>query len=99
MTMLRRIAQGRTSFAAVGIGHEIEEVDVRRGGARLVASLGRILLAPLAALAAALAGAVFLVLLPICGIATIAEGVARSCWDSASMPALRRRAASGRTDD
>ena len=97
--MLRRIAQGRTSFAAVEIEQEIEEVDLRRGGARLLAALARIALAPLAAIAAGIAGAVFLVLLPICGIATIAEGVARACWDSASTPVLPRRAASGRSLD
>ena len=97
--MLRRIVQARTSFAAVEIGREIEEADVRQGGARLLVALGRILLVPVAAMAAAVAGAVFVVLLPICGIATIAETVARTCWDSAALPDLRRRAASGRTYD
>lgn len=97
--MLRRIAQGRTSFAAVEIERDIEDTDVRRGGARFLIVLARLAVAPLAAIVAAIAGAVFLVLLPICGIATLAEGVARSCWESASLPTLRRHAASGRSFD
>ena len=96
--MLRRTVQGRTSFAAVEVEHEIES-DLRHRGARLAAALARLLVAPVAAAAAAIAGAVFVVLLPVCGIATIAETVARSCWDSASLSDLRRRAASGRTFD
>lgn len=41
----------------------------------------RLLLLPFAALAAAVAGIVFVVLLPICGIASIASAVAQSSWD------------------
>jgi hypothetical protein len=52
----------------------------RRPAARAWARAVRIAIVPLAALAAAGAGLVFLVLLPICGIATLAEGVARACW-------------------
>jgi len=40
----------------------------------------RVLAAPAALAAAAAAGALFLILLPICGIASIAEGVARDAW-------------------
>lgn len=81
--MLRRIEQTRTSFAAVSIADRIEQVELRREAARRFAAIGRIAVAPLAVLAAALAGAVFVVLLPVCGIASIAEGIARSCWHSA----------------
>jgi len=40
-----------------------------------------LLFLPVAALGALVAGLVFLVLLPICGVATIAEGVAPFCLD------------------
>lgn len=56
------------------------EGPLRQKGARLVATLLRLLLAPLVALAAALSGALFVLLLPICGIASIAEGIARASW-------------------
>jgi len=48
-----------------------------------IARAARIILAPWAALAAAVAGAVFVVLLPICGIASLAEGFSRACWRAA----------------
>jgi hypothetical protein len=54
----------------------------RPAAARAFARAVRIALAPFAALAAAVAGLVFLVLLPICGIATLAEGFARACWSA-----------------
>jgi hypothetical protein len=55
----------------------------RHAVARALARTARIALAPVALLAAAVAGAVFLVLLPICGIATLAQGFARAAWDAA----------------
>jgi hypothetical protein len=57
---------------------------------QVVAALG-FLAAPLVALAAALAAAVFVVLLPICGIASLAEGFARAAWDAARALVLTRR--------
>jgi hypothetical protein len=42
--------------------------------------LGRVALAPIVALAGALAGLVYLVLLPICGIASIAGAAAQGAW-------------------
>lgn len=42
--------------------------------------IGRVLLAPFALVLAALAGLVYAVLLPICGIASIAEATARASW-------------------
>lgn len=55
-------------------------VPQRPGRARRTAALARLLIAPLAVVAAALAGVIFVVLLPVCGIATIAEGLARASW-------------------
>lgn len=43
-------------------------------------SIGPILLAPFALVLAALAGLLYALLLPICGIASIAEATARSSW-------------------
>lgn len=53
---------------------------VRQGAAARGAAYLRVALAPIALLFAALGGAVFAILLPICGIATIAEGIARGAW-------------------
>lgn len=53
---------------------------VRPSAARRGAWLLRLVLAPFAAVTAAAAGLVFVVLLPICGIATIAEGIAKASW-------------------
>ncbi len=81
--MLRPFARARTSFAAVQIARELDPLgDLRQRGARRLALIARAVLAPIAGLVAAIAGAVFVVLLPICGIASIAEGIARSCWRS-----------------
>ena len=43
-------------------------------------SVGRVLLAPFALVIAALAGLLYAVLLPICGISSIAEATARTSW-------------------
>jgi hypothetical protein len=48
-----------------------------RGAARGVLRIAAI---PLAALTAFVAGAVFVVLLPVCGIASIAEAMTRASW-------------------
>jgi hypothetical protein len=57
--------------------------------ARRIAAASRIAVAPLAAILAALAGLLFVLLLPICGIASIAEGIARTCWSAARDPLAR----------
>jgi hypothetical protein len=90
--MLRRFAQGRTSFAAVQSERSRPQVELRQGGARRLAAAGRMVAAVLRLIAAAIAGGVFVVLLPICGIASVAEGIARSCWRSAcdALPRTRR---------
>ena len=66
--------------AAVASGEARGDEDLRRKGARPLATLGRLLLAPFVAAAAALSGILFVVLLPVCGIASIAEGIARASW-------------------
>lgn len=75
--MARRDVQSRTPFAsppAPGASPVRHPVAGRPGG------LARLLLVPFAAAAAAIAGLVYLVLLPICGIASIAGAVAQASW-------------------
>jgi hypothetical protein len=40
----------------------------------------RILIAPFAAALAAIAGLVYVLLLPVCGIASVASAIAQACW-------------------
>lgn len=77
--MIRQEAR-RASFTASESRSGLAEGPLRQKGARLPATLLRLLLAPLVALVAALSGALFVLLLPICGIASIAEGIARASW-------------------
>ena len=92
--MLRQVAHVRTSIAADQVEREIEARELRRPGVRRIVAATRWLLAPFAALAAVAAGALFLLLLQVCGIATILEGVARRCWELAcdAVPHRRRDA-------
>ncbi len=53
---------------------------VRPNVAWQIAAITRIAALPFAALTAALAGLLFVVLLPVCGIASIAEAMARTSW-------------------
>jgi len=53
---------------------------VRRVVAHRIRRAVRLLLAPFAALGALAAGLLFLILLPICGIGSIAEGLTRAAW-------------------
>ncbi len=53
---------------------------MRSNAAGQIAAVARIAALPFVALAAAVAGLLFLVLLPLCGIASIAEGMARNWW-------------------
>lgn len=77
--------------------HSFEDTRVRSEAvprhlaACALARAARIALAPFAALAAAAAGLVFVVLLPICGIASLAEGFARACWREVLRALPRRR--------
>jgi hypothetical protein len=82
--VLRRFARSRRTFAPDATAAGRDERDRRSVAAHGAAAAGRLLAVPLAALLAAAAGAVFVVLLPICGIATLAEGVARRSWRRAA---------------
>ncbi len=77
--MLRQNATGRMSFAD-SAGQSDPSESVRHSAAQRGRVALRVLAAPLVLVAGALAGAVFLILLPVCGIASIAEGVAREAW-------------------
>jgi hypothetical protein len=93
MAERRHPAGPRTTFAA---GQEAAGVSgpARHPVARAAVASARLVLGIGAAVAAAVAGLVFLVLLPICGIASLAEGFGKACWQTArtSLP-LRRRGA------
>jgi hypothetical protein len=88
---------GRTTFAA-GEDSTGESPRARHPVARACVVTGRLALGLAAALAAALAGLVFVVLLPICGIASLAEGFGKACWQAAraSLSPHRRGAMSHR---
>jgi hypothetical protein len=75
-TVLRQNATGRMSFAD-STGRADPSESVRHSAACRGSIALRVLSAPLVVAAVALAGAIFLILLPVCGIASIAEGVAR----------------------
>jgi hypothetical protein len=77
--VLRRLARVRTTFAAAQAPRAPDGDGARQ---RRATAVRWCVLLPLALAAAAIAGAVFLVLLPICGIASGAEGVARWCWQA-----------------
>ena len=85
------VARGRTAVARDGIGARTsfapgghrpaeKEPPVRRPAAQFAEAVVRLIVAPFAAVAAALAGLLFAALLPICGIATISEGIAKTAW-------------------
>jgi hypothetical protein len=48
--------------------------------ARLARAVARVLLAPFALVVAAGAGLVFVFLLPVCGLASVAESISRASW-------------------
>jgi hypothetical protein len=72
-------AGARSTFADGGDRSPADAAPVRRSAARIAAIAVR-LIAPVAAAVAALAGLLFAALLPICGIATICEGIALTSW-------------------
>lgn len=78
--MVRHSVQSRTTFAAPPLVEGGGARDVRHVAARSWPVAVRVLLAPAVLACAALAGAVFAILLPLCGIATIAEAVAKRGW-------------------
>jgi hypothetical protein len=84
--------RGATPSQEAGGGARI----LRQGVALPSTPLLRVLLAPFALVFAAVAGVVFAILLPICGIATIAEAVAKATWSfvRGAMPHTLSRSAS-----
>ena len=78
--MLRQDVQSRTTFAQGDDASADPSAPVRQSVAPFVARVLRLIVAPFALAAAALGGLVFAVLLPICGIATISEGIAKASW-------------------
>jgi hypothetical protein len=80
MAELRQSVMGRATFAAEPSRRAPERARPRHVATRVALATARLLVVPFAALAAALAGAVFVVLLPICGIASLAEDFARASW-------------------
>lgn len=78
--MLRRHAHARTTFAGAPAPYAGRSASVRQSAARMLTSALRLIVAPFALVAAAIAGLAFAVLLPICGIATISEGIAGAAW-------------------
>jgi hypothetical protein len=78
--MLRQTAPSRTTFADGDETSPASKSPMRQSAATFGARALRLIVAPLALAAAALGGLVFAVLLPICGIATISEGIAKASW-------------------
>ncbi len=78
--MVRREGEARTAFAEGDGPAAGSSPPMRQSAASFVARALRLFVAPFALAAAALAGVVFAVLLPICGIATISEGIAKASW-------------------
>lgn len=68
------------SPAAVAALAGLEQGSFRHPAARALAIAVRLVAALGAALAAAAGGIVYLLLLPICGLATIAEAFAKASW-------------------
>lgn len=78
-TVLRQNATGRMTFAD-STGPADPSESVRHSAAHRRAIALRVLAAPLVLAAMAIGGAIFLILLPVCGIASIGEGIAREGW-------------------
>ena len=76
--MPRHHDQRRTTFAGSPVASPGGPAPASRSAARVATAALRLIVAPFAAIAAAAAGLVFAVLLPICGIATIAEAIAKA---------------------
>lgn len=91
-----RLAPPRSPFACPPPGAGGAEGGVRRSAAPHGGSIVRLAAAPFAALAAGLAGLLFVVLLPVCGIASIAGAVATASWTFVceAFAGARRRAGS-----
>jgi hypothetical protein len=93
--MARQDVHPRSPFASRWAGAGRGSPAMRPRAARPWSATARILVAPLAAVLAAVAGLVYVLLLPICGIASIASAVAKACWAALgeALPGARPRAA------
>jgi hypothetical protein len=80
-TVSRPGAPTEASSAAEGTGRDVVGGGPLRWAARLEAALLRLATLVVAALGLSAAGLLFVVLLPICGVATIAEAIARRCLE------------------
>ncbi len=78
--MLRQGARARVDLVEAPAPPAGLAAPVRQSAASLASTVLRLMVAPFALAAAALAGLLFAVLLPICGVATISEGLARAAW-------------------
>ncbi len=78
--MTRRDARARMTLADAPAPAANSPAPVRQSAASFTSAVLRLIVAPFALAAAALAGLLFAVLLPLCGIATISEGVAKAAW-------------------
>jgi hypothetical protein len=79
--MVRRIAAGpRSPFAVLEPGAGAAAHAPPPPSQRAPGTVARLALAPFAAVLAAVAGLVYVLLLPICGIASVASAVAQGCW-------------------
>jgi hypothetical protein len=77
--MVRQLTAPRTSFA--DSPHQIHQSESSRLGATTIRGIFmRLVVAPFAAIGLLAAGALFVILLPVCGIASIAQGLAAACW-------------------
>jgi hypothetical protein len=77
--MSRQVVHPRTPFTPPQISRG-GAAAVRPAAARRWSRSVRILLAPFAAALAAIAGLAYVLLLPVCGIASIAAAVAQASW-------------------
>ena len=77
--MVRQSATERISFAASS--HRVHGPQTtRHNAARLLATGVRLLVAPIVAVGVLVAGALYVILLPICGLASIAQALAVGGW-------------------
>ncbi len=77
--MVRQLTTPRRSFA--DSSRQVHCVEMERPNAAAIdRGIVRLIVAPLALAGVLLGGALFVILLPVCGIASIAQGVATYCW-------------------
>jgi hypothetical protein len=77
--VLRQTVRERTTFASHALKNERER-SVARASDGWAATLRRFVVLPFAALTAALAGLLYVLLLPVCGIASVLEAIATTAW-------------------